>query len=231
MANGLPKEIADFMARYGVLASEIWPVRNGVYAIMHKALERVAVAQGIKFGLPTILSIGMPDKYAAVLVQGSMGDKSDWSTGEAAPYNNKNMYPLAMAEKRARDRVTLKLLTTHGALYSEDEADDFKRPNPHVTTPADVSDATIDYNDHGEPVDNIPLGDPGITALPKKDARKDYEMAQKEMRQTKTLRELEQWAAANANRIQSYPSDWAEIFRKLYAEHRDELRAAREAAQ
>jgi len=28
--------------------------------------------------------------------------------------------------------------TSHGDIYSEDEADDFKRPNPHVTRPEDL---------------------------------------------------------------------------------------------
>jgi hypothetical protein len=30
--------------------------------------------------------------------------------------------------------------------------------------------------------------------------------------------------------VQSYPADWGEIFRGLYADHRDDLRAAKEAA-
>ena len=50
--------------------------------------------------------------------------------GEAAPMNNQNAYPLAMAEKRAMSRAVLKLagFYEHG-VFSEDEADDFKRPN------------------------------------------------------------------------------------------------------
>ena len=34
-------------------------------------------------------------------------------------------YPYAMAEKRAKDRVILKLLDIHGEVYSQEEADDF----------------------------------------------------------------------------------------------------------
>jgi phage recombination protein Bet len=117
-------------------------------------------------------------------------------------------------------------------LYTGDEMEqatvpeETKRPNPHVTTPNDVSDAIVEYDEQGHPIDNIPLGDPTIESLAKKDSRKDFEMAQKEMRATVTLKQLETWGAANANRVQSYPPDWAEIIRKLYAEHRDELRAA-----
>ena len=49
----------------------------------------------------------------------------EWSFGEAMGYNLKNNYPFAMAEKRAKDRVILKLAGLHG-VYSEEEAEDFK---------------------------------------------------------------------------------------------------------
>lgn len=42
-------------------------------------------------------------------------------------------YPYAMAEKRAKDRVILKLAGLHG-LYSEDEADEFKDKSPSEPT-------------------------------------------------------------------------------------------------
>jgi hypothetical protein len=132
---GLPKEIIAFKDKYGVDADEIWEVRGGAYAIKHKALERVALAENIKFDPPQILSINLADKTIAMCVTGRQGDRTEWTTGEAAPYNNKNGYPVAMAEKRARDRVILKLLQAHGALYSEDEADEFKQNGGHVTLP------------------------------------------------------------------------------------------------
>ena len=50
--------------------------------------------------------------------------------GEASPKNNKNAYPWAMAEKRAKDRVILKLIGLHGLVYSEQEADEFKSERP-----------------------------------------------------------------------------------------------------
>jgi hypothetical protein len=131
----LPKEIIAFKDKYGVDADEIWEVRGGAYAIKHKALERVALAENIKFDPPQILSINLADKTIAMCVTGRQGDRTEWTTGEAAPYNNKNGYPVAMAEKRARDRVILKLLQAHGALYSEDEADEFKQNGGHVTLP------------------------------------------------------------------------------------------------
>jgi hypothetical protein len=226
----LPKEISDFMARWSVSFDEVWKIPQGnAFAVKHKALERVAAEQKIVYDHPTIVQSDLANKTVAIVVFASMGDRHEWATGEAAPYNNKNGYPLAMAEKRAKDRVVLKLLQAHGALYSEDEADDFKRPNPHVTRPTDIV-PDVEYDQHGEPVDNIPSGDPGIDQLPKAKARADFEAAQKEMRATVTIQQLQTWGERNANRVASFPNDWQAIFRGLYVEHRDSLRSGKAAA-
>jgi hypothetical protein len=46
--------------------------------------------------------------------------------GEASPANNKNAYPVAMAEKRAMSRAVLKLAGLYkNGFFSEDESDDF----------------------------------------------------------------------------------------------------------
>ena len=225
----LPKEISDFMAAHKVSFDEVWKIPQGnAYAVKHKALERVAAEVGIKYERPDIVQSDLANKTVAIVVFGSLGDRTEWATGEAAPYNNKNGYPLAMAEKRAKDRVILKLLQAHGALYSEDEAEDFKRPNPHVTRPTDIV-PDVEYDQHGQPVDNIPNGDPSIERLSKAKARSDFDAAQKEMYATKTPRELETWGERNANRIESFPSDWAAIMRGLYVEHRDSLRNGKAA--
>ena len=41
-----------------------------------------------------------------------------------------------MAEKRAKDRVILKLVGLHGDVYSEEEADDFKAAKPKEAAPS-----------------------------------------------------------------------------------------------
>lgn len=226
----LPKDIADFMEKYRVDADEIWEVRNGAYAIKHKALERVAAEKKIAFDPPVIIEARSADKIAALWVTGRIGERSEWSIGEATPANNKNAYCYAMAEKRAKDRVVLKLLSVHGALYSEAEADEFeKRPNPHVTRPEDVIEP-IERDQYGEPIDNIPHGDPSIDVLPKKDARKDWSNCEQEIRKIATVRGLENWAQTNKNRVASFPSDWAEMLRGTYRDRLNEVRAKQEAA-
>jgi hypothetical protein len=137
----LPDDIRDFMKAHGVREDEVWPVPGGkAFAVKHKALERIAADKGISFDPPQIIEANGPEKCAALCVTGRINGRAEWSIGEAAPANNKNQYPFAMAEKRAKDRVILKLLSTGAALYSEDEADDFRQP-PATTAAATSADS------------------------------------------------------------------------------------------
>lgn len=132
MSPRLPDNIRTFMQTHGVTSDEIWPVPGGKsYAIKHSALERIAAEKSITFKMPQIVEKDSANGIATVLVEAVMGDFSTWSFGEASPRNNKNAYCWSMAEKRAKDRCILKLLNAHGAIYSEDEADDFKQRASH----------------------------------------------------------------------------------------------------
>lgn len=221
------KQLREFMELYKIDADEVWEVRSGgAWAAKHSALERVAAEQGILFELPTVIEAHSSEKIAVVCVQAKMGERSEWSFGEASPANNKNAYCYAMAEKRAKDRCILKLLNSHGTVYSDAEAEEFeKRQNPHVTRPTDIV-PDVEYDQYGEPVDNIPRGDDRIERMPKAKARTDFATAQNEMNQTKTPQALEAWGRANSNRIESFPTDWQAILRGLYSEHMASLRAA-----
>ena len=93
----------------------------------HKFLERAAQMAGITFDEPKVLNLEPTE--IALFVNGKKGDFSAWAIGEASQGNltttSKN-YRWAMAEKRAKDRVILKLLGIAGDMYSEEEADEFK---------------------------------------------------------------------------------------------------------
>lgn len=91
---------------------------------LHKFLERVAQRAEIIFDEPKVMNC--TEKEIAIYVNGRVKDKSAWSIGEASVVNCKNDYRWAMAEKRAKDRVILKLLGVAGDMYSEEEADEFK---------------------------------------------------------------------------------------------------------
>ncbi|GJD63785.1 trna delta -isopentenylpyrophosphate transferase [Methylobacterium frigidaeris] len=130
------KQIADILQTYGEpLAGNVWRVQ-GTAVIYHKTLERIAAQARIAFGPPEVLRAERDE--AVILVTGEMqlandvGTRREWSIGEALIGVNYRVsgkqaaYVFAMAEKRAKDRVILKLIGLHGLLYSEDEADEFK---------------------------------------------------------------------------------------------------------
>lgn len=126
----IPDKLKEIFQAMGLTREQaVWNC-HGTPVALHKALEQVAEHLNIVFDLPTIIDASAEKKYAAVLVSGRLGDRFEWSVGEAASYNNKNSYPFAMAEKRAKDRVILKLIGVAGFVYSEDEADAFKEERP-----------------------------------------------------------------------------------------------------
>ena len=187
----------EFMSKHKIDSDEVWEVRRGgAWAIKHAALERVATAENITFDPPVMLETNGIDKVVALCVTGHLKDRVDWSIGEASPANNKNSYPYAMAEKRAKDRVTLKLLNAHGSFYSESEADEFDRPN----------------------------GEKGQVTLPKKDAKEIYEKMQREVRAATSRDHLKQWMVANKDRIKILPEDWQDILRLQCEEMLADLR-------
>lgn len=125
----LDPKIGEVLKAHGFDASACWDC-HGTWVIYHRVLEQIAASAGIRFDPPQVVEADGGNKIAALCVVGNLGDKSEWSIGEAAPGNNKNAYPWAMAEKRAKDRVILKLIGLHGLAYSEDEADNFKDSAP-----------------------------------------------------------------------------------------------------
>jgi hypothetical protein len=109
--------------------NDVWQVQSA-NVVKHKALERLAAALKIIFDPPQILRAERDE--AVILATGRInGGAVEWSIGEACVNVNYRItgkmaaYVYAMAEKRAKDRVILKLAGLHG-VYSEDEADDFK---------------------------------------------------------------------------------------------------------
>ena len=127
MARQLDPRLQEILQQYHPNPkAAVWDC-HGTWVILHKAVEVIAAKAGVKFSNPTIIEADAEKKIVSLLVSGALGDHEEWSIGEAAPYNNRNTYPYAMAEKRAKDRVVLKLIGLHGEIYSEDEADDFKQ--------------------------------------------------------------------------------------------------------
>jgi hypothetical protein len=136
MSKQIPQRLSNILEEIGLTTRQATWDCHGTPVVLHKALEKIAAHYQIKFDAPTIIESDASSKTVVVCVTGRMGDVSEWSFGEAAPYNNKNNYPFAMAEKRAKDRVILKLVGLHGDTYSQAEADEFEEglPSLNMTT-------------------------------------------------------------------------------------------------
>ena len=142
MKRDIPEKVAETLKDIGMNVNTAGWDCHGTFVLLHKALEKVAVKNMITFDKPEVLECNSERRIASLIVTGHMGDKSEWSIGEASPSNNKNSYPYAMAEKRAKDRVILKLLGLHGDVYAEDEADSFKEERPK-----EIKGGTVDPDD------------------------------------------------------------------------------------
>ena len=218
------KQVFEFMKKYGIDSDEIWEVHGSTWVVKHSALERVAAEQNVRFDRPAMLEHDSINGIVALVVFGKLGEREEWSIGEAHPKNNKNAYPYAMAEKRAKDRVILKLLQVHGALYSEEEADDFKRQNPHVTRAEDVTEP-IDYDKHGNPIDNIPHSTTAA-AVRVKDARKVYDDLEKEAWAFGESKKFIEWMnlQTTIDCVATGSPEWQAMFRGRCKEHLDAIR-------
>ena len=122
--TNVPKKVLDLLAEVGLSTHQAGWDCHGTWVMYHKAAEKLAGYKKVKFDKPEIIHQDVGQKEVVMLVTGHCGGITEWSFGEATPSNNKNAYPYAMAEKRAKDRVILKLLGFHGDVYTDTEIDD-----------------------------------------------------------------------------------------------------------
>ncbi len=102
--------------------------KHKFYTIITRAgIDKIQAASNIIIDYELLFNSD-DTKCVVIKATAKKGDKTIQTFGEAAPMNNTNSYPVAMAEKRAMSRAVLKLagFYEHG-VFSEDESDDFKR--------------------------------------------------------------------------------------------------------
>ena len=205
----LPDKLIEIFKSIGLTREQATWDCHGTPVALHKALEQVAAHLGITFDPPVIIEANAEKKTVAMQVSGRLGDAVEWSIGEAVPYNNKNSYPYAMAEKRAKDRVILKLIGVAGFVYSEEEADDFQATRPGTVSSTPQQPPTKPAEQPPAPsldADNIPFDDnPWRDWVDQEKAKLDNEV---------TLGAMQAWA----RRTEKQRQDLQEADRELYAE-------------
>ncbi len=138
MPKPLAPEVKRLLKKHELDPREaLWDC-HGTWVMYHKYIELIAVKEGVEMDIPSVIRNDGQD--VCILVHGKI-PKTDntktlkeWSFGEASPKNNKNAYPFAMAEKRAKDRVILKLVGLSGHVYSDVDVAD-----PNSRTPFAVN--------------------------------------------------------------------------------------------
>ena len=113
---------------------------NGKFIIKHLEVEGLAQHYNIETNIE-LVDCNLDKGCAVVKATALNKTKKYHSFGEVSPQNNDFDYPVAVAEKRAVDRVILKALGIHGNVYSDQEMPNVK-PNNNQTT-----GINLDYDD------------------------------------------------------------------------------------
>ena len=120
--------IKELSKKYNLTKEDYWQEsRSKKWIITHDACQKIGDMEGIIFGPPQVLN--SEQNFVRMVISGKKGEVLMWSIGEADNKNCKNLYFGAMAEKRGKDRVILKLINAYEyGIYSDVEADNFQKP-------------------------------------------------------------------------------------------------------
>lgn len=144
------EKIAKLYNKYNLDKEDIFELKFGSknkHIITRTGIEKIQALLGIQmnykvekisddFKSCVILASGVILEEQEIIVQNGQPSRKQKipkvlvnSFGEASPFNNKNNFPIAMAEKRGKSRVVLQISGLYQlGVYSEDEADEFKKP-------------------------------------------------------------------------------------------------------
>ena len=216
--------VHEVLAKFDLDISAVWNC-HGTPVIYHWACERIGAKMGVKFDAPTLIDQNTGQKVITILVTGHYGERSEWAFGEVTPNNCKNAYPWAMAEKRAKDRVILKLANLSGEVYSEEESDDFKRPTPAERTEPRASVQTEDALDWDDLID-CPSG---VKPRNASQSREPFALLRDCIAAAVAPEDLEEWAKANAGEIYQLSKEARHHLRDAYNERMENLIIERSA--
>ena len=127
----MSSRLKEIKEKYDLNKDDFWELKRGnrsMWILTHDACERIAYKEGIIFDMPNSELSSTEPPNIVLYGSAKLGDRVEWSNGEANPTNCKMPYMNAMAEKRLKDRLTLKLINAYEyQIYSEIEADSFEK--------------------------------------------------------------------------------------------------------
>jgi hypothetical protein len=127
LSEGQLEELREMAKRYDLKGWHFHKDSRGFVIITREGIERIAAHLKVRVKFTPVLEWCDPDKNKYVVqAEAWIGDNGSQmysqSYGEVSEKNNKNAYPVAMAEKRALSRVVLKLAGMYElGVYGEDE--------------------------------------------------------------------------------------------------------------
>ena len=135
----IPKQIKSVADKYNLtlpkskqdMSADFWAIGTN-WIIRHDALTKIGKQEGVIFHTPKVEVLGGDNFYGVgIYGEAELEGYKIWTTADATRDNvkGKGGYFFNMAEKRWKDRCTLKLLDLYEyGLYSDVEADAFKKP-------------------------------------------------------------------------------------------------------
>jgi len=190
-------------------------------AEISRTIDPILAASGLSYRFRT-LSDNQTVTVTCIISHRDGHSEENSLTGAHDVSGSKNKIQAVGSTITYLQRYTLKAALGLSAA-SDDDGRKGKRQNPHVTEPSDVIEP-IQYDEQGNPIDNIPLGAPEITRLSKSMAKPEFAAMQSEIRKITSEKSLKDWGDINANRVATLPNDWQEFIRDVYRGQRDHLK-------
>ena len=135
-------EIKELAKKYNLDSKvDFWKHKqSGKWIITHDAVEKIASKEGII--LTDWETLNSEIGFCRFKITMALGDRFITSIGEADSSNCQSKYKGSMAEKRGIDRCVLKLINAYEyGIYSDSEADSFKKPKEEFDPYAKHRDA------------------------------------------------------------------------------------------
>ena len=143
----IPNQIIKVADKYNLnlpndrkdMTGDVWCIGNN-FILKHDALTKIAKNEGVVFHKPEVHIIYNDKQFFGVAMYGEaeLDGYKIWTTPDSTTQNTMAKYYFNMAEKRLRDRQVLKLLDLYEyGLYSDVEADDFKKQASTTTKATD----------------------------------------------------------------------------------------------